>query len=124
MAILLQLLDDNILNKFEIGPQGITIGRSVKNDIVLDNPSVSQQHARILGKELKDGARICFIEDLKSTNKTFVNNNAIEQWPLSDQDIIVIGTKSFKFVDPENEKLASTKAFKKSWIPGMFFLED
>ncbi|WP_444994485.1 FHA domain-containing protein [Aliikangiella sp. IMCC44359] len=124
MAVLLQLLDDNILNKYEINKQGLTIGRSIQNDIVLDDPSVSQSHAKITRKELKDGAFICFIQDLKSTNHTFVNNNEIDEWPLSDQDLIVIGTKNFKYIDPDKENLAQTKAFKKSWIPGMFYLED
>lgn len=124
MATLVQLVDGNVFNKFEIGEKGLTIGRSIKNDIYLDDPSVSQQHAKIELKELKDGAHICFIHDLKSTNKTFVNNNTIDTLPLTDQDLISIGTQTFKFIDEENEKLAQTKAFKKSWIPGMYYLED
>lgn len=124
MATLVQLVDGNVFNKFEIGGKGLTIGRSIKNDIYLDDPSVSQQHAKIELKELKDGAHICFIHDLKSTNKTFVNNNTIDTLPLTDQDLISIGTQTFKFIDEENEKLAQTKAFKKSWIPGMYYLED
>lgn len=124
MAVLVQLLDGEVLNKYEIGKQGLTIGRSIKNDIYLDDPSVSQQHAQIEMKELKDGAHICFIHDLNSTNHTFVNNQKIDSTPLTDQDQLLIGTKNFKFVDPENETLAQTKAFKKSWIPGMYYLED
>lgn len=124
MATLVQLVDGNIFNKFEIAESGLSIGRSIKNDIYLDDPSVSQQHAKVELKQLKDGAHICFIHDLKSTNHTFVNNNQVETLPLTDQDIINIGTQTFKFVDEENEKLAQTKAFKKSWIPGMFYLED
>lgn len=124
MAVLVQLVDGNVLNKFEIPQKGLTIGRSIKNDIFLDDPSVSTSHAKIEVKELKDGAYICFIHDQKSTNKTFVNNTPVDTLPLNDQDIINIGTQSFKFIDEENEKLAQTKAFKKSWIPGMYYLED
>ena len=124
MAVLLQLVDGNVLTKFEVGKPGLTIGRSVKNDVLLDDPSVSQKHAKIELKELKDGAHICFIHDLNSTNHTYVNNKKVDTIPLTDQDLIVIGTKTFKFVDEENEHLSQTKAFKKSWIPGMFYLED
>ena len=124
MAVLVQLVDGNVFNKFDISEKGLSIGRSIQNDIFLDDPSVSQTHAKIELKELKDGAHICFIHDMKSTNHTFVNNNPIETLPLTDQDLINIGTQTFKFVDEENEKLAQTKAFKKSWIPGMFYLED
>jgi two-component system, cell cycle response regulator len=124
MAVLVQLVDGNVFNKFEITVKGLTIGRSIQNDIFLDDPSVSQKHAQIELKELKDGAHICFIHDIKSTNHTYVNNNAVETLPLTDQDIITIGTQTFKFVDEANEKLAQTKAFKKSWIPGMYYLQD
>jgi pSer/pThr/pTyr-binding forkhead associated (FHA) protein len=124
MATLVQLIDGNVFNKFDITEQGLTIGRSINNTIYLDDPSVSQQHAKIECKALKDGAFIYFVHDLKSTNHTFVNNNRIETLPLTDQDLINIGTANFKFVDEENEHLAQTKAFKKSWIPGMYFLED
>jgi len=124
MAILVQLVDGNVFNQFEIDQQGLTIGRSVSNDIYLDDPSVSQKHAIVRKKQLTDGAYVCFIKDLKSTNQTFVNNKAIDEQPLSDQDLIVIGTKNFRYVDEENEKLAQTKAFKKSWLPGMYYLED
>ena len=124
MAVLVQLLDGNVLNKFNITESGLSIGRSINNQIYLDDPSVSQKHANIERKQLTDGAYVCFIHDLESTNHTFVNNQKITTHLLSDQDIIVIGTQNFKFIDEENEKLAQTKAFKKSWFPGMYYLED
>jgi pSer/pThr/pTyr-binding forkhead associated (FHA) protein len=124
MAVLVQLIDGTPFNKFEISAEGVTIGRSINNDVYLDDPSVSHKHVKIERKELTDGAFVYFIHDLKSTNKTFVNNKQIEIQPLSDQDLIVIGTANFRFVDEINEKLAQTKAFKKSWLPGVYFLED
>ncbi|TQV82813.1 FHA domain-containing protein [Aliikangiella coralliicola] len=124
MAVLVQLLDGNVLNKFNITEAGLSIGRSINNNIYLDDLSVSQKHAKIEQKQLTDGAYVCFIHDLESTNHTFVNNQKVTTHLLSDQDVIVIGTQNFKFIDEENEKLAQTKAFKKSWIPGMYYLED
>ena len=124
MAILVQLIEGEVLNKFEINESGLSIGRSISNDIFLDDASVSQKHAKIELKELKDGAYVCFLHDLESTNHTFVNNNQVKTHLLSDQDLINIGTKHFKYFDEENEQLAETKAFKKSWFPGMYYLED
>lgn len=124
MAVLVHLIDGNPFNKIEIDKQDISIGRSISNTVYLEDPAVSQFHAKIEVKELKDGAFIYFLHDLNSTNHTFVNNKQVEIIPLTDQDLIVVGATNFKFVDEKNEKLAQTKAFKKSWIPGVFYLED
>jgi len=124
MAVLVQLIEGEVLNKFEVSEEGLTIGRSISNDIYLDDPSVSQKHARLEKKQLTDGAYVCFLHDLESTNHTFVNNQKITTHLLADQDMLNIGTKQFKFIDEENEQLAQTRAFKKSWIPGMYYLED
>src|SRR5688572_25495209 len=65
----------------------IVIGREAKDcDYVIANQAVSRVHARI---ELAQGRH--FIEDLKSRNKTYVNNNLIDaRTPLNDQDRIKI----------------------------------
>jgi len=124
MAYWIQIIEDKVFNKHEIPDSGLTIGRSVKNDIYLNDPSVSQQHARVEVKQLTDGAKIYFIRDLNSTNHTYVNGEPVEEYPLSHGDEINIGTNLFRFLDEENEKLELTKAFKKSWIPGMYYLDD
>lgn len=124
MAILIQLIEGHVFNQFEISSKGLTIGRSVRNDILLDDPSVSQQHAKIELKALQDGSSIAFLHDLNSTNHTYVNNKKVASTPLNHEDMINIGTQSFKFIDESQEDLSQTKAFKKSWIPGMFYLKD
>ncbi len=123
MPALIQYQNDTTVNKFKITGSGLTIGRSVKNDIYLDDPSVSQQHAKIEIKELKDGSFIYFVVDLDSTNHTYVNQQAITEHLLSDQDIIEIGLTNFKYIDENKESLAATKQFKKSWIPGVMVLK-
>lgn len=124
MPVLIQYQNDLAVNKFEITGSGLTIGRSVKNDIYLDDPSASQQHARIEIKELKDGSFIYFVVDLDSTNHTYINQQAITEHLLSDQDVIEIGLTNFRYVDENKESLAATKQFKKSWIPGILVLKD
>jgi len=124
LTMLVQLVDNTVINKVEVNLDGLTIGRSVSNDIFLEDPSVSQKHAKIEAKELKDGTIIYLLKDLESTNHTFLNGNQVSESLLSDQDIILIGTNNFKFINEDADSLAQTKIFKKSWIPGMFYLKD
>lgn len=124
MVILAQLVDDIVINKTEIPSEGLTIGRAASNDIRLDDPSVSQKHAKIEVKETKDGTILYFLQDLNSTNHTFVNGKEINEAVMTDGDVIVIGMMNFKFINDDEDALAKTKVFKKSWIPGMMYLED
>ncbi len=124
MPVIVQRQNEIIINKHPLPPSGLTIGRSVKNDIFLDDASVSQQHAKIEVKELKDGSLIYFIIDLESTNHTLVNQQAISEHLLSDQDEIEIGFTQFKYIDENKESLAATKQFKKSWLPGVLVLKN
>ena len=70
----------------------LSIGRLPDNDIVIDNDAVSGKHARIVsnGDEY-------YVEDLNSTNGTFVNNKRIRTRKLKDEDIIVIGKHDLIF---------------------------
>ncbi len=78
--------NDAVLKTIETDKEVITIGRHVKNDIQIDNLSVSKQHARILKHQ---GQYI--IEDLNSTNGTYLNEKKISKEKLANNDIITIG---------------------------------
>jgi predicted component of type VI protein secretion system len=69
----------------------ITIGRNPGNDIHIDNLGVSKQHAKIFKQE---GAYV--IEDLNSTNGTFINNKRVAKAILNDKDEVHIGKHSLK----------------------------
>ncbi len=71
----------------------ITIGRNIKNDIQIDNLAVSKFHARI--ERSNDNY---FIEDLNSTNGTFINDKKIEKCELQDRDTASIGKHSLIFL--------------------------
>ena len=71
----------------------ITIGRNLKNDIQIDNLAVSNFHARI---EQQLGHY--FIEDLGSTNGTFVNDKKITKWGIQDGDTATIGKHALVFM--------------------------
>jgi pSer/pThr/pTyr-binding forkhead associated (FHA) protein len=73
-----------------------TIGRAVENDIVITSKRVSREHAQLR----KEGWRI-LLEDLDSTNGTFLNGERIFQpVELRDGDQIKIGDVTFAFQDP------------------------
>lgn len=75
-----------VLKTIETDKEVITVGRNVKNDIQIDNLSVSKQHARIVKHQGK-----YFIEDMKSTNGTYLNEKKITKEKLTHNDVITIG---------------------------------
>jgi pSer/pThr/pTyr-binding forkhead associated (FHA) protein len=75
-----------VLKTIETDKEVITIGRNVKCDIQIDNLSVSKQHARIVKHQGK-----YFIEDMKSTNGTYLNEKKIAKDKLTNNDVITIG---------------------------------
>jgi pSer/pThr/pTyr-binding forkhead associated (FHA) protein len=73
--------------------QEIVIGRSSELDMVLVEEMVSRKHARIA---LSDG--VINIEDMGSTNGTFVNGEKVQQGTLREGDRVLIGTNILKVV--------------------------
>lgn len=80
----------------------ITVGRNSHNDIVLNEPVVSGEHAAI---QLEGGASVT---DLGSTNGTFVNGKLITKLPLQHNDVIAIGSHELLFVDESVQDFAAT----------------
>ena len=102
MLRLLFKFRDSVLREIETEKTKITIGRTASNDIQVDNVAVSAHHARIV----KQG-RSCVIEDLNSTNGTFVNEKKITRKALKENDIITIGKHSL-VVMPEKGRAKAT----------------
>jgi len=69
----------------------VSIGRLVEHDICLEDPFVSRYHCVIRNE---DGQYV--IEDLKSTNGTFINGERVNVYPLEEGDLIRIGTSRFE----------------------------
>ena len=76
----------------------LTIGRDEVSELVLDEDMVSRQHARI---HIEPGK--IFIEDLRSTNGTFVNGAQVSRTDLVDGDRILIGTSLLRLVTAYEE---------------------
>jgi len=89
--------NESILKEIEITQPEFTIGRSSDNDLVIDHAAVSGRHARIVQVQ-----SVCFLEDLKSTNGTFVNDRRIERKQLLDTDVVTIGKHRLIFRDEVN----------------------
>ncbi|TEU07163.1 MAG: FHA domain-containing protein [Candidatus Aminicenantes bacterium] len=93
MLKLLFKFKDSILREIETEKTEVTIGRIASNDIPIDNVAVSAHHARIL----RDG-RHYVVEDLNSTNGTFVNERKITRRVLKANDVITIGKHSLVMI--------------------------
>ncbi len=84
----------------------MVFGRNPKSDIYLDYPQISWHHARLISK-----ADLFFLEDLKSTNGTFVNGQRITRCKIIPEDIISLGSFAFRLT--EQGKLVK-KDFRKN----------
>jgi pSer/pThr/pTyr-binding forkhead associated (FHA) protein len=73
--------------QYELNRDTVTIGRDITNDIVINDPEVSRHHARLVRT-----AAGYTLEDLRSTNGTFVNRQRTSTpHPLSNGDLVGMG---------------------------------
>jgi pSer/pThr/pTyr-binding forkhead associated (FHA) protein len=63
-----------------------SIGRKPDNDLCLEDPAVSGHHARVVKIQ-----EVLFVEDLTSTNGTFINDRKVDRKQLQDADVVKIG---------------------------------
>src|SRR5262245_32245949 len=80
-----------VLKEYAIGA-GVTIGRLPDNAVIIDNPAVSGHHARVFA----EGQQV-ILEDLRSTNGTFVNGRPITRHALQHGDEVLVGKHSIVF---------------------------
>lgn len=120
MALIIQFTENGAGLKLSLEKQRTTIGRDASNDIRLDDELVSKEHAVI--EIMNSGDKIEFIvQDLKSTNHTFVNDTPIDIHKLKDGDLIRIGMSDFRFILQDPQSLDETAQLYKTWIPGVFY---
>jgi len=99
MARLVLSLDGQSLAEYNMSRERYTIGRLPDNDIRIDNPAVSGHHALIINI-LNDS----FLEDLNSTNGTYVNGKIVKKHALQHGDVITVGHHALRFVDGDDEE--------------------
>src|SRR2546426_12831539 len=86
MARLVLSLDGSVMAEYNMNKERYTIGRLPDNDIRIDNAAVSGHHSLIINI-LNDS----FLEDLNSTNGTYVNGKLIKKHALQHGDVITVG---------------------------------
>jgi pSer/pThr/pTyr-binding forkhead associated (FHA) protein len=99
-------IDGVVIKEVQLTKDRTTLGRRPYNDIVIDNLAVSGEHAvlQMVGTEVH-------LEDLNSTNGTYVNGKAVKKQPLQNNDTVEIGKYKIKYV---NE--AAGASFEKTMI--------
>lgn len=99
-------IDGVVVKEMQLTKERTTLGRRPYNDIVIDNLAVSGEHAllQMTGSDVQ-------IEDLNSTNGTYVNGKAVKKQLLKHNDTIEVGKHKIKFF---NE--AAAAGFEKTMI--------
>lgn len=101
-------IDGVVIKEVQLTKDRTTLGRRPYNDIVIDNLAVSGEHAvlQMVGSQV-------YLEDLNSTNGTYVNGKAVKKQLLDNGDNVEVGKYSIRFVsdsaDPAFDKAAAMK---------------
>jgi hypothetical protein len=107
MGKLVVSLDGVVIKEVQITKDKTTLGRRPYNDIVIDNLAVSGEHAvlQMVGADV-------FIEDLNSTNGTYINGKAVKKQLLSHNDTVEIGKYKIKFIVEDGTDYEKTMIMK------------
>ena len=104
MADLVQYANGTPTIRFKIDKPLISIGRGAEeNDICILDDFISKHHAIIEVKAKPDGKYEFFLQDLDSTNHTYVNKKQIHRQQLHNNDLIYLGQQMFRFVCDEHD---------------------
>jgi pSer/pThr/pTyr-binding forkhead associated (FHA) protein len=89
-------IDGVVIKEVQLTKDRTTLGRRPYNDIVIDNLAVSGEHAviQLAGTEVS-------LEDLNSTNGTYINGKAVKKQQLANNDTIEIGKYKIKYVNEQ-----------------------
>ncbi|MDD5688585.1 MAG: FHA domain-containing protein [Elusimicrobia bacterium] len=93
-----------VIKEIPITNDVTTIGRKSDNDIVIDNPAISGHHAKIYKQD-----NSYFVEDLGSTNGTFLNETKIVKADLRNKGQIGIAKHTLIFINEETNVQPSEK---------------
>lgn len=109
MAKLVLSLNGETLREIPLDQKIMTIGRKNDSDIHIDNLAVSSKHAKIL--TILDDS---FIEDLDSTNGTYINGKKVTKHALKDGEVIAIGKHELRYLSQPAD--AGPDSFEKTVV--------
>lgn len=107
MGKLVVSLDGVVIKEVQVTKDKTTLGRRPYNDIVIDNLAVSGEHAvlQMVGADV-------FIEDLNSTNGTYINGKAVKKQLLAHNDTLEIGKYKIKYLVDDGVDYEKTMIMK------------
>lgn len=110
MAKLVLSMNGAVQGEFQLDQEKLIIGRKPGNDIQIDNLAVSGKHSAII--TILDDS---FLEDLGSTNGTYVNGKLVKKHALKNGDVVAIGKHELKYIN-ENADDEEEDDFEKTMI--------
>ena len=112
MGKLVVSLDGVVIKEVQITKDKTSLGRRPYNDIVIDNLAVSGEHAvmQLVGQDV-------FIEDLNSTNGTYINGKAVKKQLLQHNDTVEIGKYKIRYLVEEGGDYEKTMILKPGQVP-------
>lgn len=86
-------IDGVVIKEVTLAKDRTTLGRRPYNDIVIDNLAISGEHAvlHMIGSDV-------YLEDLNSTNGTYVNSRAIKKQALENNDVVEVGKYKIRYL--------------------------
>jgi hypothetical protein len=107
-------IDGEVVGQLALAKDRTTLGRRAYNDIVIDNPAVSGEHALL---HMTRGGEV-EIEDLNSTNGTYINGQVVQKQVLRENDVIDIGGCRIHFRARNNPATNAAAALEASGNSG------
>lgn len=104
MAKVILSVDGVVVKEVPLARERTTIGRKTSNDIRIDNLAISGEHAAIITM-MNDS----FLEDLDSTNGTYVNGRPVKKHFLQDGDVIELAKYRLKYVKEASDATADAE---------------
>ena len=106
-------IDGVVIKEVTLAKDRTTLGRRPYNDIVIDNLAVSGEHAvlQMVGSDV-------FIEDLNSTNGTYINGKAVKKQLLAHNDTVEVGKYKIKYMVEDGTDYEKTMIMKPGAMTG------
>jgi len=97
MATIILTKDGIVLQKIPLSKERTSVGRRTYNDVVVDDPGVSAEHAVFVTNQGDP-----YFEDLKSTNGSQINGHPVQKHVLQDRDVITLGRYTIEYLVDTN----------------------
>ena len=112
------IIEDKTIDDVWVVEKTFSIGSADDNSLIINHPSISQQHARIV-KQGND----YLLRDLSAANNTYINNKPVTQQKISHSDKILLGEVTIKVIDPklQNAPQPWSLVACSSWLSGQEF---